>query len=126
VRWSVEFTDEFEQWWNTLAAVEQDAVAAAVQLLQEDGPALRRPIADHIKTSRHRNMRELRPMEGYLRILFAFDPRRTAILLIGGDKANDWAGWYRTVSSYIEALDGHLKLVAEFPDGPVTIDVRPE
>jgi hypothetical protein len=95
VRWSVEFTDEFEQWWNTLAAVEQDAVAAAVQLLQEDGPALRRPIADHIKTSRHRNMRELRPMEGYLRILFAFDPRRTAILLIGGDKANEWAGWYR-------------------------------
>jgi hypothetical protein len=65
-------------------------------------------------------------VQGCLRILFAFDPRRTAILLIGGDKANDWAGWYRTVSSYIEALDGHLKLVAEFPDGPVTIDVRPE
>lgn len=39
-------------------------------------------------------MKELRPPGGFLRVLFAFDPRRQAILLLGGDKSNDWSGWY--------------------------------
>jgi hypothetical protein len=90
VAWPVEFTDEFEEWWNSLHEQEQDAVAATVQMLQEDGPTLRRPASDVIASSKHPNMKELRAKvkgkEKHLRVLYAFDPKRTAILLIGGDK----------------------------------------
>jgi hypothetical protein len=49
---------------------------------------------DSIKASRHHNMKELRSVGGNLRALFCFDPRRTAIVLLGGDKTNHWAEWY--------------------------------
>ncbi len=39
-------------------------------------------------------MKELRSVGGNLRALFCFDPRRTAIVLLGGDKTNHWAEWY--------------------------------
>ncbi len=85
--WEVEYTDEFGVWWNQLDANEQEAIAASVELLRELGPNLPRPHADTLKGSRHSNMKELRTQhEGRpLRTLFAFDPRRRAILLIGGD-----------------------------------------
>ena len=88
MEWGVEYTDQFEEWWNGLDSAEQEDVAAKVGLLEECGPALGRPHVDTIRGSRHPNMKELivqhagRPY----RILFAFDPRRSAILLIGGDK----------------------------------------
>lgn len=91
----VEYTDEFEQWWLTLDTVEQVSVDAVVKLLQERGPNLRSPYSSDIKGSRHGNMRELRVQhqgEPY-RILYCFDPRRIAVLLLGGNKqGND--RWY--------------------------------
>lgn len=74
--WEVEFTNEFEAWWETLTDDQQEAIDDRVMLLVENGPGLRRPLVDVIKSSRHSNMKELRASkEGALRILFAFDPR---------------------------------------------------
>ena len=89
--WEVEYTDEFEQWWTRLTEGEQDAIAASVGLIEELGPNLGRPHVDHVKSSRHSNMKELRTQSGGdpLRTFFVFDPRRTAILLIGGNKVGD-------------------------------------
>lgn len=92
--WEVEYTDEFEAWWDDLTEDDQESIVPAVEKLQERGPALGRPLVDTIESSRYPNMKELRPLGGNIRILFAFDPRRTAILLIGGDKTNRWQEWY--------------------------------
>lgn len=75
-----------------------EQVVAAIELLEELGPQLGRPIVDTVKHSRHRNMKELRPGSSgrsELRILFAFDPQRAAILLIAGDKTGNWQRWYK-------------------------------
>ncbi len=89
--WEMEYTNEFRAWWETLTAAQQEDVAAAVQLLQEYGPTLRFPHTSGITRSRHAHLRELRVQSGGrpLRIFYAFDPRRTAVLLIGGDKTGD-------------------------------------
>lgn len=108
--WTVEYTDEFEAWWDTLNLEEQAAIDVAVDLLVQDGPALGRPWVDTIKSSRHPNMKELRPRGGFLRILFAFDPRRAAILLIGGNKRSQWTTWYeQTVPIADRLYDDHLE-----------------
>ena len=91
MEWEVEFTDEFEVWWESLSEVVQESIRASVILLREYGPRLGRPHVDVIAGSRYPNMKELgmqhagRPY----RTLFAFDPRRVAILLIGGDKTGN-------------------------------------
>ena len=92
--WEVEYTDEFAMWFDTLTRAERRAVFAAVNRLEEQGPALGRPYVDTLRTSRHANMKELRPRGTSIRILFAFDPRRVAILLLGGDKTGRWQTWY--------------------------------
>jgi hypothetical protein len=110
VEWEVEFTNEFESWWNGLSVSEQEDVNSKV-LLQKIGPALARPHAEQIHFSRHPNMKELRVQhEGRpYRVLFAFDPRRCAILLIGGDKTgND--RWYEEFVHIADDLyDRHLR-----------------
>jgi hypothetical protein len=91
----IEFTDEFERWWDGLSAHEQDSVRDSVNLLQQFGLSLKYPYSSGIAGSRHGHMRELRIQhEGRpYRVLYAFNPQRTAILLIGGDKTgND--RWY--------------------------------
>lgn len=89
--WEVEVTDQFIAWWETLADAQREAVADRVGLLAERGPDLGRPVVDRIHTSRHQSMKELRAAKGgALRVLFSFDPRRQAILLLGGDKAGEW------------------------------------
>jgi hypothetical protein len=90
----VEYTDEFGGWWESLSASDQSTIDIAVDELMRLGPALGRPWVDTIHQSRHPNMKELRPRGSSLRILFAFDPRRVAILLIGGDKRDRWSAWY--------------------------------
>jgi len=94
VAFEVEFTDEFEAWWNGLDEEEQDSVAYSVSLLEERGPALRRPHVGTLMGSRYANMKELRVQHHGrpYRILFVFDPRRVALLLLGGDKTgkNRW------------------------------------
>lgn len=92
--WEVEVTDEFLAWYETLLVSEGEAVDEAVAMLEEHGPALGRPLADTLQGTRLANLKELRPLGGSIRILFAFDPRRVAILLLGGDKAGQWQRWY--------------------------------
>ena len=89
--WEVEYTDEFGQWWQQLSGGQQDAVAARVELLVEHGPNLAYPYSSDIRGSRHGGMRELRIQRGGrpFRVFYAFDPRRTSILLIGGDKTGN-------------------------------------
>ena len=113
MEWEVEYTDEFEDWWNSLSEAEQIVVAAKVELLEKFGPTLPRPHADVVVTSRHPNMKELRGQtdKSILRVLYAFDPRRTAILLIGGDKKGD-SGWYEEFVPVADHLfDQHLSMV---------------
>ncbi len=109
VTWEIEYTDQFEAWWGDLPDEDQDAITAAVEFLEESGPALGRPLVDTVEGSRHPNMKELRPPARNIRILFAFDPRRTAILLIGGDKTGRWMAWYREMIPIADDLyDEHL------------------
>jgi len=111
VAWEVEFTDEFEAWWGSLSEDEQEVISAKVDLLEERGPTLSRPHADVIASSRHANMKELRGKVGerQLRVLFAFDPRRAALLLIGGDKTDD-PKWYEEFVPIADDLfDRHLR-----------------
>ncbi|GAA1725002.1 hypothetical protein GCM10009710_02200 [Aeromicrobium alkaliterrae] len=66
-------------------------------MLAAEGPTLGRPLADRVAGSRHHHMKELRPGvsgQAAMRILFAFDHRRRAILLVAGDKAGRWKRWY--------------------------------
>jgi hypothetical protein len=93
--WDVEFTNEFGDWWESLAEEEQESVAVYVELLKQKGPSLRYPHSSGIAGSRHTHMRELRVQHGGrpYRVLYAFDPLRVALLLIGGDKTGD-DRWY--------------------------------
>jgi hypothetical protein len=94
-KWEVEYTDELGEWWGALTEAEQESIDASVRLLEEKGPNLGFPHTSGIEGSRHTHMRELRVQhEGRpYRVLYAFDPRRCAILLIGGDKTGN-NRWY--------------------------------
>ena len=112
--WEVEFTNQFEGWWVGLTESEQESIVAAVEFLEERGPALGRPFVDTIKSSRHANMKELIPPGGHIRVLFAFDPRRTPILLIGGDKRHRWHRFYEEMVQIADDLyDEHLAQLGE-------------
>ena len=107
--WEVEATNEFDDWYRHLPETSQVAsVNAVVEMLEEHGPALGRPIVGEVDTSRERgpdrihNLKELRI--GSIRILFVFDPRRTAILLLGGDKSGEWKAWYERAIPAAERL----------------------
>ncbi|WP_323031719.1 type II toxin-antitoxin system RelE/ParE family toxin [Brachymonas denitrificans] len=113
VKWEVEYTDELGDWWASLTEAEQESIDASVRLLEEKGPGLGFPHSSGIKGSRHPHMRELRIQhEGRpYRILYAFDPRRCAILLLGGDKTgND--RWYRSQVPLADRLyDTHIAIL---------------
>ena len=98
-------TDEFYEWWSSLSESQQNALQASIELLESNGPFLGRPHADTVKGSRHANMKELRTQcDGRpIRTFFAFDPRRSAILLIGGDKTGD-EHFYDTMIPLADAL----------------------
>jgi hypothetical protein len=110
--YDVYFTSVAEDWLMHLGDDDYDSIMARIELLEEHGPSLGRPVVDSIRGSRHANMKELRA--GSMRALFAFDPLRQAIVLMGGDKRDDWTGWYeRNVSVADELLDAHLEFLRE-------------
>ena len=113
--WNIEYTDEFGKWWALLNESEQDSIAVTVTLLEWKGPYLSYPFSSGIEGSRHNHMRELRTQhrgQPY-RILYAFDPRRSAILLIGGNKTGQ-GRWYDEYIPIADKLyDDHLKLLKE-------------
>ncbi|QJE74233.1 addiction module toxin RelE [Aerophototrophica crusticola] len=106
----VEYTDEFGDWWVGLSPVQQEDVAASVGLLEEMGPRLPFPHSSGVNGSRHPHMRELRVQSGGrpLRIFYAFDPRRQAILLLGGDKTGDGRFYERMVPLADDLYDTYL------------------
>jgi hypothetical protein len=101
VAWVVKVTDEYAAWFTAL--IKQDLgsatqVAQAVAALREEGPTLGRPLVDRLKATKIRHLKELRPGSkgrSEIRIIFTFDPTRSALLLLGGDKAGNWTRWYR-------------------------------
>lgn len=108
--WDVEYTDEFGAWWTNLDEAERESITATVGLLEVDGPNLRFPHSSGINGSKHEHMRELRIQHAGrpYRVLYAFDPRRSAILLIGGDKTGQ-DRWYEEYVPLADRLyDEHL------------------
>ena len=113
--WDIEGTDQFSEWFQNLAGDEQDDIEAIVGLLGERGPSLSRPYSDQVRDSRHPNMRELRVQSGGqpIRIFYAFDPRRTGILLIGGNKVGDNRFYDRYVPIADDLYDVYLRELRE-------------
>ncbi len=108
--WEVEYTDEFGVWWMDLSEGEQESIDASVGLLEAVGPELPFPHSSGIGSSRHSHMRELRIQhEGRpYRVLYAFDPRRCALLLIGGDKTGNDRWYENNVPIADKLYDAHL------------------
>jgi hypothetical protein len=113
--WDVEYTDEFGEWWDTLNEVEQKNIAYSVGLLQKEGPSLNFPHSSKVNQSRHKNMRELRSQcaGNPYRTFYAFDPRRNAILLIGGEKTGDDRFYDVMVPIADKIYDEYLKEIQE-------------
>lgn len=109
--WSVEFHPDCEAWAESLDDGDARALLAAIRVLRDQGPMLGRPLVDTVVGSRHANMKELRPGSTgrtEIRVLFAFDAGREAILLVGGDKSGDWQGWYqRNIPIADDRFDDH-------------------
>lgn len=113
--WEIEYTEEFSGWWNGLTPAEQDSIADSVYVLADFGPALTRPQADTVNGSKYHNMRELRVQhQGRpYRVLYAFDPRRVGVLLIGGDKTGN-NRWYEEFVPKADAIYAqHLREIKE-------------
>ena len=110
------FTNEFETWWDSLSEAEQESVNTVVLLLESQGVALGYPHSSKIAGSRHSHMRELRIQhQGRpYRVMYAFDPNRDALLLVGGDKTGDWR-WYETFVPIADRLyEEHLQDLEEY------------
>jgi len=109
VQWETEESAEFDEWFDKLGEDDQIQVIAAVEYLEQTGPAARMPLSYPIKQDNSCAMKELRPGSSgrsEVRILYAFDFRRKALLLLGGDKAerrDDWDSWY---DRNVEVADG--------------------
>ena len=102
--WNIEGTDEFQAWFAGLTRAERISVAEKITLLEEKGPSLGRPHADTLKGSKIPNLKELiiQHAGDPYRVIFVFDPRRTAILLLGGRKAD--SKWYKTAIPEAERI----------------------
>jgi hypothetical protein len=108
--WTIEFTPEAEAWYMGLNERDTHRIAAALDVLERTGPNLGREMVDSIKGSRYHNMKELRSVGGHLRALFAIDPQRHAVVLVGGDKQGDWKGWYkRNIPVADKRYERHLR-----------------
>lgn len=122
--WAVEVTEDFARWARELRKLDRDSsrqVGAAVELLKEHGPNLKRPLVGEITASKIKNMKELRPGStgrSEIRILFVFDPWQQVVLLVAGDKAGDWRGWYRKAIPRAEQLYAeHIETMSARMDG---------
>ncbi|MGA2085778.1 MAG: type II toxin-antitoxin system RelE/ParE family toxin [Terracidiphilus sp.] len=113
--WEVEVSDEFRAWYVDLSKDERRSVAAGVGMLERYGPELGRPYVDTLKGSAFPNLKELRVQHRGrpYRVLFAFDPRRNAYLILGGDKTGD-KNWYVDAVRTADAIYAqHLKEIGE-------------
>ena len=109
--WEIERTDEIAEWISSLDDDAKESIFRDLMILKNIGPSLGRPYVDTVKKSRFTNMKELRVQSKLkvLRIFFAFDPERKAILLIGGDKKGD-KRFYEKMITIADALyEKHVK-----------------
>ena len=113
MEWEVEYTDEFGEWWETLSEAEQEDITAVVELLEQKGPQLPFPHSSGISNSKHNHMRELRIQHAGrpYRTLYAFDPRRMAILLIGGDKTGNDRWYDENIPLADKLYDEHIEIL---------------
>jgi hypothetical protein len=101
VEWEILMTAQVEGLLDELYATRPGHPPAGQPghpVLERNGPAEGRPLVDSITASQIINMKELRPPSSgrsAIRILFVFDPWRSAIRLIAGDKSGQWNRWYR-------------------------------
>ena len=113
--WDVDFHSQFVSEFEALDLEVQDELLAHVKVLETFGPHLGRPRVDTLVGSRHANMKELRfdAADGVWRFAFAFDPRREAIVLCGGDKSGGSQSRFykRLIAKADERFDAHLALV---------------
>ena len=111
MEWNVEHTDEFAAWWHELDDGEQEDITATALLGMEHGPQLPFPHSSGVEGSRHGHMRELRVQSRGrpIRVFYPFDPRRSAILLIGGDKAGDTRFYERMIPVADRLYDQHIE-----------------
>ena len=117
--WEIELLPEFAEWWRELPEETQQAISHDMRLLALRGPMLGRPLVDTIHGSRFPNMKELRTMHlgRQYRSFFAFDPRRRAIVLIGGDKTGDARFYDRMIARADALFAEHLYRLALSRDG---------
>ena len=112
MKWEVEFHKDFDPEFDALPDDVQNELRAHALLLERFGPQLGRPRVDTLKGSRHANMKELRfdAADGVWRVAFAFDPKRSAVLLIAGDKSGGGEKrFYRwLIAKADERFDEHL------------------
>ncbi len=94
--WDILFAPEYVEEFRALDPAAQEAILVKIDLLRDQGPNLGRPTVDTVRGSVFPNMKELRVQHSGQpwRILFAFDPARRAIFLVGGNKAGD-KRWYK-------------------------------
>lgn len=105
--WEIRVTNEFLAWSKELEQASMGQVVDAIDRLADAGPTLGRPLVDKLTASNIHNLKELRPGSAgrsEIRIIFVFDPWRSAILLLGGDKSGNWNGWYREAIPRAEEL----------------------
>lgn len=108
--WDPYLTSQVDQWLDDLAESDRESyvqVISGIEVLAEIGPSLGRPLVDRIKGSKLHGMKELRPGSAgrtEIRLLFVFDPWRSAILLVGGDKPGNWTNWYRAAIPIAERM----------------------
>jgi len=115
MEWNIEMVDEYEKWLRDLDDGTQDSLLVSIRLLQEQGPSLARPYADTLKNSKLGNLKELRTQHKGkpYRTLYAFDPERSAILLLGGDKSSK-KNWYKKNIPVAESrYEEHLKTLED-------------
>ena len=107
MEWEVIISAEYETWFLALPAKDQEAIAIDLEVLRDQGPQLGRPYADQVKGSQFPNMKELRTRSGshLYRSLFAFDPQRQAVVLVGGDKrGKNQQRFYRQLIAQADAI----------------------
>ena len=111
--WTILISEEYEEWFRELPQKHKLAITTDLEVLRHFGPMLGRPHVDQIKGSKHPNMKELRTKtSGHVyRSLFAFDSKRQAIILSGGDKkGKDQEKFYkRLVTQADKIFKRHLK-----------------
>jgi len=111
--WKVVYSSQVASWLDVASTETYERTVVAIEYLSQHGPATQRPLVGIIKGSRFPNMKELRPVSSgtkAIRLLFAFDPKRKAVLLIAGDKMGRWEKWYqRTIPEADAFFEAYLR-----------------